>query len=283
MSAPPRPKLRIGVIGHLQLVAIGRVPALPGPGDIVHLEDTVWFPGGGGGVAFFQLVRSPADVVLFTAVGGDSAGDAVLARAQATGARVHAVRRASAHSRDVALVTPNGERTIVVIDDPLHPRRDDPLPWEELASCDAVFFTARDPAVIEAARAAHVLVVTARRGAELKRSGVRADVVVGSASDPREASGLADYPVPPAALVMTEGAAGGRIETAAGTRRFPASPAPARTGGAYGAGDSFAGALTWYVACGLPIGDACERASAHGAAVLAGVNPLENQLPLVRP
>ncbi|HEX9052027.1 MAG TPA: hypothetical protein VF841_15965, partial [Anaeromyxobacter sp.] len=45
---------------------------------------------------------------------------------------------------------------------------------------------------------------------------------------PREASALADYPVPPRALVLTEGAAGGRIETGAGTARFAAPAPPAR-------------------------------------------------------
>jgi ribokinase len=52
------------------------------------------------------------------------------------------------------------------------------------------------------------------------------------------------------------------------------------TGAAYGAGDSFVGALTWYLACGLTVEEACVRAGPHGAAVLAGINPLETQLPL---
>jgi ribokinase len=93
-------------------------------------------------------------------------------------------------------------------------------------------------------------------------------------------STLADYAVPPKALVMTEGAAGGRIETARGVTRFAAPPAPPMTGAAYGAGDSFVGALTWYLASGLSVEDACVRAGPHGAAVLRGINPLENQLPL---
>jgi len=111
-------------------------------------------------------------------------------------------------------------------------------------------------------------------------SGVRADVVVGSAADPREASSLADYAVRPGALVMTEGAAGGRIETGEGTRRFAAPRAAPTRGGSYGAGDSFAGALTWYAALGLPLDQACARASAHGAAVLGSLEPIEAQLPL---
>ncbi len=46
---------------------------------------------------------------------------------------------------------------------PLHPRRSDDLPWDEIASCDAAYFTAQDPDALRAARDASLLVVTARR------------------------------------------------------------------------------------------------------------------------
>jgi ribokinase len=273
--------LRIAVIGHVEHVTLGRVPALPRPGEIAHLEAPRWFPGGGGGVAFLQLARGPAEVHLFTALGADEAGAQVAAAVSATGARIHAARREAPHTRDVVLVTPDGERTIVVVGEPLHPEAADPLPWDLLARCDAAYFTGQDPAALRAARAARILVVTARRRAALDASRVRADVVVGSAADPREATGLLDYAVAPAALVMTEGAAGGRIETRAGSARFAAPPAPDRIrGAAYGAGDTFAGALTYYLASGLAPAEACARAAPHGAAVLAGLDPRETQLPL---
>ena len=276
-------RLRLGVIGHVEHVTFGRVPALPGPGDIVHLDEPFWIPGGGGGVTFFQLLRSPGEIVLFTAIGTDSGGDAIGARLAATPAAIHAVRRPREHTRDLVLLTPDGERTIMVIGKPLQPERADPLPWDDLGGCDAVYFTAQDPALFAVARAARLLVVSARRRAALVRSGVRADVVVGSAKDPREASRLADYSMPPRAVVMTEGGAGGRIETATGVERFDAAPAPTPRVAAYGAGDSFVGALTWYLACGLDLPVACARASLHGAAVLRGLNALESQLPLEWP
>jgi ribokinase len=272
--------LRLAVIGHVEHVTLGRVPALPSPGDIVHLEAPRSFSGGGGGLAFWQLARSPAELLLYTALGVGEGAAQVEAELLASGARIHAARRATPHTRDLVLVTPDGERTIFVVGEPLHPAADDPLPWGELASCDAAFFTAQDPAALRAARAARLLVVTARRQEALARSGVRADVVVGSATDPREASVLADYPARPGALVLTEGARGGRIETASGTVRFPAPPPPAVTGAAYGAGDSFAGALVYYLAAGLPLPAACARAGRHGAAVLGGLDPRVAQLPL---
>ncbi len=182
------------------------------------------------------------------------------------------------------MIDPAGERTIVVLGEPLHPERADPLPWELLASCDAAYFTAQDPAVLRAARAARVLVATARRREALVRSGVRADAVVGSLAVARERSALADYPVPPAALVMTEGARGGRVDTAQGSARFPAPPrVDPRGGSAYGAGDTFAAALVFFLAAGLSVAEACARAAPHGAAVLRGLDPWETQLPLVRP
>jgi ribokinase len=133
--------------------------------------------------------------------------------------------------------------------------------------------------VLRAARAARLLVVSARRREALVRSGVRADVVIGSIGDPREACTLADYPVPPGALVLTAGAAGGRVDTVAGSAYFAAAPA-GQIVSRYGAGDSFAGALAYYLASGLPPLAAAERACGHGAAVLSGLVPIDHQLAL---
>ncbi len=274
--------MRIAVIGHVEHITLGRVPAVPGVGEIAHLESPRFFPGGGGGVAFFQLARSPAEILLYTAIGNDDAGAQVLECVGRAGARVFAARRDVPHTRDVVMITPDGERTIVVVGEPLHPQRADDLPWDALAACDAAYFTGQDPATLVAARSARILVVTARRRPALFRSGVRPDDVVGSALDPREACTLADFPAPqrPPALVLTEGAAGGAVETAAGTRRFPAPRTRHAGGGSYGAGDSFAGALTYFLAAGVPVLDACTRAGPHGAAVLGALDPLDAQLVL---
>ena len=277
-------RLRIAVVGHVEHVTAGRVPSVPRAGEIVHVAAPRWFPGGGGGVAFLQLARSDAEVHLFSALGDDEAGDRVAAELARAGGRLHVVRRRAPHTRCVAMIGPDGERTIVVLGEPHHPRGDDPLPWDLLARCDAAYFTADDPAALRHARAARVLVATARRRAALAAAGVRADAVVGSVTDPREVSTLGDYPAPPGALVLTDGSRGGTIATAEGTIRFPApAPPPRIAGGAYGAGDSFAAAVTYFLAAGLPVAEACARAGPHGAAVLAGLDPRETQLPLTSP
>jgi len=280
MSLAPRNQLRVAVVGHVEHVTIARAGALPAPGEIAHLDAAIWIAGGGGGVAFHQLARSPGEVHLFTAIGNDEAGDAVRRALEATGARIHAAARDEPHTRDLAIITPDGERTIFVVGQPLHPRIGDDLPWSILSGCDAAYFTGQDPETIMAARSARVLVVTARRRPALDASGVRADVVVGSTKDRREASALGDYAVAPGALVMTEGAAGGYVQTAAGVERFAAPRVDEPIVGSYGSGDTFAGALTWYLARGMPVVEACERAGGHGAAVLRGENPLAWQTPL---
>jgi ribokinase len=270
----------MAVIGHVEHVTIARVAALPVGGEILHLDAPEVIAGGGGGIAFGQLAKSSAEVHLFTALGNDDAARDVERQIVAAGARIHAARRGEPHTRDLVLLTPDGQRTIFVVGEPLHPWRGDDLPWGVLSSCDAAYFTGQDPETIVAARAARLLVVTARRREALVRSGVRADVVVGSAHDSREVSTLADYPVPPGALVMTEHERGGYIETAAGTTSFEAAPSPERIVGSYGAGDTFAGAVTWYLARGLQIGDACAKAAVHATAVLGDVNPLRAQVSL---
>ena len=107
--------------------------------------------------------------------------------------------------------------------------------------------------------------------------------VVGSWNDPREAHELADFVVPPKALVMTKGKEGGVIKTVKGIARFRAAQVQQAPRGAYGAGDSFAGALTWYVACGLAIEESCARAAECGAAVLRDITPLDGQIALTIP
>ena len=271
--------MRIAVVGHVEHVTIARAKALPRAGEIVHLDHAVVIAGGGGGIAFFQLTNSDAEVHLFTAIGLDEAGTLVHHEIASTGATIHAGLRQRPHTRDIVVITPEGERTIFVVGAPLQPARDDRLSWDELASCDAAYFTGQDPETLVEARRAKLLVVTARRSDALAKSGVRADVVVGSARDPREAGALAGYTRPPDALVMTDGRDGGYIETSSGRELFSA-PRASPVVGAYGAGDSFAGALTWYLARGLALADACGRAAEHGAAVLRGINPLEHQLRL---
>lgn len=276
---------RIAVVGHVEHVTLGRAEGIPKPGDIIHLQDTRFLPGGGGGVAFAQLCRSDAEIHLFTAVGHDEAARAVEERLRGTPGRVHihAARRAVDHPRVVVVVDAEGHRTIIVTRSPLQPAATDPLPWSLLAGCDAVYFTGADPESLRLARAARRLVVTARRSEALRAAAIAPDVIVGSASDPRENAPLDAYDPCPGALVLTDGPRPIRIFRHGGSGLVDPPPSPARVVGDYGAGDSFAGALTFFLAHGLSVEESCRRAGPHGAAVLRGIDPLETQLGLVAP
>ena len=280
MGAP-----RIAVVGHVEHVTLGRIDAAPAAGDILHLRAPRFLPGGGGGIAFAQLCRSDADLHLYTALGGGEAGRAVLARLRALPdcIHVHAAARADDHPRVVVMIDPAGRRTILVTAEPLQPAATDPLPWARIAGSDAVYFTGSDPESLRLARTGRRLVVAARRREVLRMAAVAPDVIVGSVSDPRENAPLGAYDPLPFALVLTDGPRPIRILRAGGEAQVAAPPAPDHVAGDYGAGDSFAGALAYFLACGLPVEEACRRAGPHGAAVLRGVDPLEEQLPLAAP
>jgi ribokinase len=277
--------LRIAVVGHVEHVTLGRTDTVPAAGDIVHLREVRFLPGGGGGLAFAQLCRSDAEIHLFTAVGNDEAGRAVEARLQAAPEHVHVhlARRAVDHPRVVVIVDGEGHRTVVVTAAPLQPAAADPLPWSILGDCDAAYFTGDDAGSLRLARAARHLVVTARRSEALRSAATAPDVVIGSRNDPRENAPIDAYEPLPGALVLTDGPRAVSIWRRGGVTRVDAPPAPARVLGDYGAGDSFAGALTFFLAHGLSLEEACRRAGPHGAAVLRGIDPLEQQIDLVGP
>jgi ribokinase len=270
---------RIAVIGHVEHVTLGRFDGLIESGAVVHLSDSRFVPAGGGGIAFAQICRSDAEIHLFTAVGSDEAGRAVEGCIRAHGDRVHVhvAKRDVEHPRVVVVVDRDGRRTIFVTREPLHPAATDPLPWSILADCDAVYFTGTDPGTLRLARAARLLVVSARRNAVLQAAAVAPDVIVGSVEDPRENRELAAYDPAPGALVLTDGPRAIRVFRGGGVAMVDAPPAPERVVGDYGAGDSFAAALTFFLAHGLAVEEACRHAGPFGCAVLGGLDPLEMQ------
>jgi ribokinase len=128
-----------------------------------------------------------------------------------------------------------------------------------------------------------VLVVTARRSAALAAAAVAPDVIVGSSQDPRENRELAAYDPAPRALVLTDGPRPVRVFHGGGVTLVDPPPSPNEVVGDYGAGDSFAAALTFFLAHGLLVDEACRKACPFGAAVLRGIDPLEVQGQLAAP
>jgi ribokinase len=195
------------------------------------------------------------------------------------GVEVHAGERPGAQRRAFVHLDDAGERTITVIGPRLVPHGSDPLPWERLAAAGAVYFTGGDVAALRAARAARVLVATPRAADTLLAAGVELDVLVRSGSDAGEALDPARLDRPPRVVVSTEGARGGRWESAdRRSGRWDAVALPGPVADAYGCGDSFAAALTFALGRGDALEPALSFAARCGAHVMTGKGPYAGQL-----
>jgi ribokinase len=271
--------MKTAVVGHTEWIEFGRVDRVPTAGDIVHAADGWEEPGGGGAVSAVQLARLAGSCTFFTALGDDRIATMTRGGLARLGVRVRAVTRAEPSRRAVTLVDPNGERTIVTLGRRLEPHATDRLPWDELDSTDAIYLTAGDPGAVRLSRSARVLVATSRVMDLLSESDVRLDAVVGSGRDPAEVYDGSKLSTPPGLVVRTDGIRGGSFETADGRRgHFDAVTPPGPTEDTYGAGDSFAGGLTFALGRGLDTEAALRLAARCGAWATTGRGPYGRQL-----
>jgi len=260
--------VRAAVVGHVEWVRFAQVDAVPAQGEIVTAADTWEEPAGGGAVAAGELVRLGAEVDFFVAVGNDELGRRTHEALESLGCRVHAATRDEPQRRALTYVDEDGERTITLMGDKLHPHGGDPLPWAELAGADAVYFSAGDPDALRAARQAHALVATARELPTLVEAQVPLDALVRSGRDPSEAyePGLLDPE--PYMIVSTTGRDGGSYVVAGEEETFDAVDLPGPLVDAYGAGDSFAAGLTFAFGSGRAPEDAVAFAAKCGAVAM---------------
>jgi ribokinase len=269
------------VVGHVEWVEFLRVPHVPAAGEIVHASDVFAHAAGGGGVAAVQLRKLAGSCVFFTALGSDDVGRAAEADLLARGVDLRVAWRDEPQRRAVTFLDDAGERTITVLGDREVPRFSDDLPWDELASFDAVFLTGTDADAVRAARTARVLVATSRVLPLLQEAGVELDAVVGSGSDPSERYRSGDLDPAPRFVVMTAGARGGTIEQLGKeASAFAAAALPGPVGDAYGAGDSFAAGLTYGLGAGMGIDEAVGIAARCGAHCMTGRGAYDGQLEL---
>jgi len=133
-----------------------------------------------------------------------------------------------------------------------------------------VYFVSGDPEAVRAARAARVLVATARSLPALEEAAVELDALVRSGSDEGERYRPGDLDPPPRLEVATAGAFGGTYSVAGGKLlRYAAVAVPGEVRDTYGAGDSFAAGLTYGLASGMPVEDALALGAHCGAEALA--------------
>ncbi len=270
--------MRAAVVGHVEWIEFVRVERLPLAGEIIHADDAWDDPGGGGAVAAAQLAKLAGGATFFTALGDDELGHRAHSELQALGLRVEAAFRPEPQRRAVVYLDSAGERTITVIGARLGPGAEHPLPWDELADADAVYFTAGDPEAARRARAARTMVSTARGLETITAARVELDALVLSSSDKGERYEPGQLDPPPRLVVRTAGAEGGTWERGDERGRFAAAPLPGPVRDAYGCGDSFAAGLTFGLGDGRPLEAALELAARCGAACLTGSGPYAGQL-----
>jgi ribokinase len=267
------------MVGHLEWVEFARVERVPTAGEIAEAHESWSQAAGGGAVAAVQLARLAGECLFLTALGDDELGHAAERELSGMGVRVVAAWRREPQRRAFVMLDADAERTITTIGERLEPRRDDPLPWEELGEVDAVYLTAGDRGAVRAARAAASLVSTPRAMGGLAAAHVAIDVLVASSADSGERFGAADLDPPPSVIARTEGAAGGALEWAGGrSGRWEAAPLPGPPVDAYGSGDSFAAGLTYGLAEGRSPEQAVALGARCGAACMTGRGPYEGQL-----
>ncbi len=272
--------MRVAVVGHVEWAEFVRVERMPRPGEIVHAREWWQAAAGGGAVAAVALARLAGEALFLTALGDDALGHRAASELARLGVRVEAAFRPEPQRRAFVHVDGTGERTITVIGPRLVPRRDDPLPWAELANCDAVYLTAGDAGAVGAARAARVLTATPRTRDTLAAASVRLDALVGSARDAGEAYRSGELDPEPALVVRTEGGDGGSWAASGGEQgRWQAVHPAAPVVDAYGAGDTFAAALTYGLGARSSLERALALAARCAATALTGRAPYGAALP----
>lgn len=270
--------MRVAVVGHVEWVEFARVEAVPRPGDIVHAHEVWEEAAGGGAVAAVQLVKLAGRASLFTALGDDDLGRRAHRQLAEQGVDVRVAWTDEPQRRAFTFVDAGGERTITVLGDKLVPRAADArLPWAELAEHDAVYFVSGDAGAVRAARAARILVGSARELSTLRDAAVRLDALVGSGRDGGERYAAGDLAPPPRLVVTTAGSLGGWAQPGG---PFTAVPPPGPVVDAYGCGDCFAAGLTFALAEARPLDEALAFAARCGASALTGRGAYAGQLTL---
>jgi ribokinase len=260
--------VRAAVVGHVEWVRFAKVEQMPRQGEIVTAADTWEEPAGGGAVAAGELVRLGAQVDFFVAVGNDELGERARAALEKLGCRVHAAIRNEPQRRAFTYLDQDGERTITLMGNKLHPHGADLLPWTELAEVDAVYFSAGDPDALRAARQARALVATARELPTLVEAQVQLDALVRSGRDPSEGYEHGLLEPEPHMVVSTMGREGGSYAVAGEEDTYVGVDLPGPVVDAYGAGDSFAAGLAFALGSGHSPAGAVEFAAKCGAVAM---------------
>lgn len=269
--------MRVAVVGHVEWVDFMRLPAVPRAGEIVHGQFLLGVPAGGGGVAAVALARFGAQSLFYTSFGDDALGHRAAEDLRRRGVNVFATHRLEPQRRAMTMIDAQHERTIVLMGHRHVARGSDALPWEHLASCDAVYITGGDADAVRKARNAKVVVATSRVLPLLRESGIQIDALVGSDNDAAEVYVDGDLEPRPHLVVRTDGGKGGTFTVPGGASMRYAPVQTAVTGDTYGAGDTFAAALTFALGQQKSAPDAVAFAAQRAAEVVQWVGPYPSE------
>jgi ribokinase len=257
--------MKVAVVGHVEWVEFVEVDHVPAPGQIAHGTEAWSEPAGGGAVSAMQLLRLAGACDFYTALGEDELGRRSARRLTELGLTLH-VQWFGETRRALVQIDRGRERTITTIGPKIRPTG--PLP---LIGYDGIFFGAGDVAALRSAREARFLAATPRELETLSEGGLALDLLVGSGTDPGERY---DGGLDVGLVCATEGARGGFVDG----RRYEPAPSAGPVADTYGAGDSFAAALTFALARGDSLADALDLATRAGATVVTGRGPYTAQI-----
>jgi ribokinase len=277
---------RVIVVGSINVDLVVTVERLPGAGETVIGGRHTREPGGKGANQAVAAARAGASVVFVTALGTDDIGDRALDSLAAEGIDLRFVRRVADAPSGIALILVDkaGENLIAVAagaNAALRPEDVEPIE-ATVEPGDAVLVQLEiPPPTVEAA-----VSLAQRRGARLilnpaparplsgpllaavsvltpneHEAAALADLGAGVVDPARMAAALHDRGVPD--VLVTLGAAGVLVSSAAGSQRIPAFAVDAVDTTA--AGDVFNGALAVALIEGRALPDAARFASAAAA------------------
>lgn len=256
--------MNVAVIGHIEWGRFVHVDHVPTSGEIIHAHDEWEEVAGGGSVAAMQLAKLNGNCLFFTSIGSDEIGVRAVAQLQESGVEVFASVQDNQPTKSIFVdVDSQDERTITVVGNLKPSGLDTSLPWDKLATMDAIYFVSGDEASLELARQAKILVSTARILPLLKSTGTQLDALVTSSKDVGEIFYPGELTPAPKLVVTTHGTEGGVVGN--GMTYDSETVSDANLIDTYGCGDSFAAGLTYGLGQRLDLGKALKLAAHSGA------------------
>jgi ribokinase len=281
-------KPRIAVVGSNMVDLVTYVHRMPVKGETVEAPRFEMGHGGKGANQAVAAAKLGAEVVMVTAVGDDSFGDATIKNLGQLGVDTTHVKRVVGKSSGVApiMVEPNGENSILIVkgaNNDLSPQ-DVERAGEALKTCDLILLQLEVPletvyaairfgkahgipTVLNPAPATPELDIAYVRDvsyfvpnetelAILTKMPVETEAEVEAAAKTLLAQGVR-------AVIVTLGGRGALLATADGVKRI--APTPVTPVDTTGAGDAFVGAFARYHAAGATLEAALARAARYAA------------------